>query len=238
VDLLNTFLPIIVIGLIGLVVGALFGALLSGGMSGSAKTDGKTPGKDFSQPLRIWRDRRNGRIFLGLEDNVYPSVEKLTPRQRNSVQQTVDAVYFWLGINEPTLRIPKPAVSASSTAAASHQQTVPAVPTGELNGITPPQAGVTGAVSTVVPQVGIQEAKGKEKEMEAPKSIAAQVDEILQERLPQSHLRHRAVRLMELPLRGLVVMVDGQAYEGVGDVPDEEVRQLIQECVAEWERTR
>ena len=230
-DLFNTFLPIVVIGLIGLVVGALFGVLLSGGLGGSTKPDSKTPGKDYVQSLRVWRERRSGKLILDLEDNLYPSAEKMTPRQRTSVQQTVDEVYLWLGMNVTALKVPSPIISTPPPVFESGLPTAAA-------GISPVQVSAAGVMSAAIPQVLIPETKGKEKEKEAPKSIAAQVDEILQEKLPQSNMSQRAIRLIELPLRGLVVMVDGQAYEGVGDVPDEEVRKLIQECVSEWERTR
>lgn len=69
-----------------------------------------------------------------------------------------------------------------------------------------------------------------------PKSIAAQIDEILQEMLEDSPLNSRGIRLMEFPNRGLVVMVGLDQYEGVDAVPDEEVRTLIRSAVHEWER--
>jgi len=69
-----------------------------------------------------------------------------------------------------------------------------------------------------------------------PKSIAAQIDEILQEMLEDSHLDSRGIRLMEFPNRGLVVMVGLDQYEGVDAVPDENIRKLIRSAVHEWER--
>ena len=73
------------------------------------------------------------------------------------------------------------------------------------------------------------------------KSIAAQVDEILQEKidnLPPGELSpdQRATRLLELPGKGMVVMVGLNQYEGVGAVPDARIRKLISESVEEWER--
>jgi hypothetical protein len=69
-----------------------------------------------------------------------------------------------------------------------------------------------------------------------PKSIAGQVDEILQEKLAESTLANRAIRLMELPGKGMVVMVGLDQYDGVDAVPDEEVRAMIRSSVMEWER--
>jgi hypothetical protein len=74
-----------------------------------------------------------------------------------------------------------------------------------------------------------------------PKSIAAQIDEILQLKLASCTLDHlpaerRAIRLLELPGRGMVVMVGMDRYEGVENVPDAEIRSLIRESVEEWEK--
>ena len=68
------------------------------------------------------------------------------------------------------------------------------------------------------------------------RSIAEQVDEILQEMLMDSPLRSRAIRLLELPQKGMVVMVGLDQYAGVDAVPDEEIHSLIRSAVAEWER--
>lgn len=67
-------------------------------------------------------------------------------------------------------------------------------------------------------------------------SVAAQVDEILQERLANSRLRDRNIRLVELPDRGMVVMVGEAEYDGVSEVPDEAVREILKDCVSEWEK--
>ena len=79
---------------------------------------------------------------------------------------------------------------------------------------------------------------GSKGQKEAPPpllSIAAQIDEVVQERLPASALRGRQIKVMDVPPHGLVVVVDGQQFEGVNDVTDSQVRQFLRECVAEWE---
>lgn len=68
------------------------------------------------------------------------------------------------------------------------------------------------------------------------RSISEQIDEILQEMLEDSPLKSRAIRLMELPTKGMVVMVGLNQYQGVDTVPDEDVRNIIHAAVAEWEQ--
>jgi hypothetical protein len=70
------------------------------------------------------------------------------------------------------------------------------------------------------------------------KSIAAMVDEVLQEKLKGGPHETRGIRLLDSPDGGLVVMVGLEKYEGVDAVPDEEIRHAIREAVSEWrERT-
>jgi hypothetical protein len=71
-----------------------------------------------------------------------------------------------------------------------------------------------------------------------PQSIVAQIDEILQSKLADSPLAERGIRLMELPTKGLVVMVGLQQYEEVDAVPDPEIRALIRQSVDEWEKSQ
>jgi len=68
------------------------------------------------------------------------------------------------------------------------------------------------------------------------RSIAEQIDEILQEMLSESPLQSRAIRLLELPQKGMVVMVGLDQYAGIDAVPNEEIRRLIRSAVSEWER--
>jgi hypothetical protein len=48
-------------------------------------------------------------------------------------------------------------------------------------------------------------------------------------------MAQRGVRLLELPNKGMVVMVGLEQYSGVDEVPDDEIRSMIKLAVAEWE---
>jgi hypothetical protein len=74
------------------------------------------------------------------------------------------------------------------------------------------------------------------KEKPKPQTMAMEIDAILQEMLPESALAGRTIRLQDQPDFGLLVIVDGENYSGVGSVPDEAVRALIGSAVAEWQR--
>ncbi len=114
---------------------------------------------------------------------------------------------------------PRPVSTASSTSA-----DLPAAPPAQRPTIT--------AVNVL--------ARALQSEVRAPepppRSIAVQIDEILQEKLASSPMASRGIRLLELPNKGMVVMVGLNQYEGVEAVPDEEIRQVIRAAVAEWEQ--
>ncbi len=68
------------------------------------------------------------------------------------------------------------------------------------------------------------------------KSIATQINDILQSKIAGSPYEARAIAIKDAPDHGVIVTLDGQSYQGVGDVPDDQVRELIHTAVEEWER--
>ena len=68
------------------------------------------------------------------------------------------------------------------------------------------------------------------------KSIAKQINDILQARLAGTQFKARGITVNDAPDRGVMVTLDGEKYQGVKDVPDEEVRNLIRSAVVEWEK--
>lgn len=69
----------------------------------------------------------------------------------------------------------------------------------------------------------------------AEKSIAAQIDEILQDKIEGTPLAGRGIKLLELPGQGMVVMVGLEKYTDLEQIADPEVRRVIGEAVDDWE---
>ena len=67
-----------------------------------------------------------------------------------------------------------------------------------------------------------------------PTSMIEQINIILQEMIESSDRSHLGVRLLESPSGAARVLIGVQSYD-LADVPDEDIRQLIQEAVAIWE---
>jgi hypothetical protein len=205
--------------LVGFAIGGLVTSLLGG------KDDKHDPGRG----LHLSRDPETGELRLRLDGQPLIRPQGLPDRQFERVSELVAAAAHWLtpaaappppsAPPEPTSRAPQPPPAPSAPPAA------PAATPGGLVGVF---ARAVNAEIKVPPP--------------APRSIAAEVDEILQELLaalpPEDPLAGRIIRLQEVPGRGLVVQVGLEQYEGVDAVPDPAIQARLRQAVHAWETRR
>jgi hypothetical protein len=78
-------------------------------------------------------------------------------------------------------------------------------------------------------------AKDDEEPAAAPQSIVAQIDAILQAQLVGTPLVEKGVRLLESPEGGVNVWVGLEKFEGIEDVPDDQIKAAIRAAITEWE---
>jgi hypothetical protein len=68
------------------------------------------------------------------------------------------------------------------------------------------------------------------------KSIAEEIEELLQYRLTITpEMGQRSLHIHESHDGSIQVEVDGSYYDGVGDVPDDSIRNFLQDIIREWE---
>jgi hypothetical protein len=149
----------------------------------------------------------------------------------------------WVGEKaqaKPEVPAAAPVIAATSQQAAS--ETLAPLPRPTAVSAAPPPAGQPGPVTppnlnivSILSRAVIPPARAKP----APAfSLAAQVDEILQEKLAQpenASLAAQGVHLVDHPTQGMLVVVGPVQYEGIDSVPDPMIRNLIRQCVKEWE---
>ncbi len=257
--------PLVIIGFISLVVGAIVGFLVAGLRTASRSAKPKR-NRDLIEVMRIWHDRRSKELSMEIGGKIYKKVTDLSEKSRRGFVALLNEMQSWSGLPDIERRLgdvtsrtlavtgqppPKttPVGSDSSVQAApptttitlSEKQLVEKEVENQslvLNQEIPTVNLTLGETTETRPRKFIF-GKPKELSKEIPKelkSIAVQVDEILQEKLADSPQITQAIRLLELPGKGVAVMVNNTQYEGVGEVPDPDVRQIIQASVAEWER--
>jgi hypothetical protein len=215
--------------LIGFIISALLQTLRSSKVEGK-RTSTTAPG--LEEVARLSRDIRTKHLVVEIGDQAYKSVGDLSSEDRQNLTMTAVDLRTWLGIF-PTEKEPEASATiVTSTRAAS--------PPAQFSPIT--DFSTESETLQRKPDLNplkmfseaIQESR-KPVEGETPKSIVAQIDEILQRKLEDSPHSGRGVRLVEIPGQGIAVMVGLTRYNDVEDIPEADIRDIIHEAVSEWE---
>jgi hypothetical protein len=220
---------LILIALVAIGIGFALGSLVTGSRGERVPTEKSkaSPVSNLVQVAGVMTDRGGKAVFLQVEGKIIRSINDLSREQRTRLLPYFEVLTSWFN---PT---------ANKTAAV-------AAPRPSLEGAT--DSGVLQAATAGYGQPQLQKpslnpinvlARAIQSDINVPpatKSIAAQIDEILQEKIEGTQLEKRGVRLLELPNKGMVVMVGLDQYAGVDEVPDEEIRSVIKSAVVEWER--
>ncbi len=221
----SEILFVILIGLIGVGAGIAIGVLISG-----TRADEKSEASDLPKSktnmieiTTVWQERKSGRIYPEVNGKVVRYPAELSASQRDRLVSQLDNLLSWL----------KPAVVKNDSP--PHPEAIaPEKPAQDYSTAVTFSAQTKQRISPI--DMVARAVKTDTRPLEKPpQSIAAQIDEILQEKLSGTALDARAIRLMELPAKGMVIMVGLDQYPDIDAVPDEEIRTVIRESVAEWE---
>jgi len=193
--------------------------------------------KKLKQFARLWVDDKNETVLLEIEGKIFHHINELSATQKRKLfdsgllsSQESDSIPIKgespIGSPPSVVQIPTNEDSFVSNSILNQSETdLPTFPTPTP---TPPKKSMFDLLSRSTqspPRLA----------RETPKSIAAQVDEILQSRIQGTELEQRAIRLMELPGKGMVVMIGLEQYNSVNDVPDPEIQTILRAAVREWE---
>jgi len=164
--------------------------------------------------LQFWKDTYSGTDYIELDGQVYQSVSDLSAEQQRFLAARAGDLLRWLKQVSP----PAPAATR-----------LPPAPAPEPSRQPPVAAPQRPFSRLMQPSVAKAPSQGV--------TLAEQVDEILQEKLSGSPaMAQRTIHLISLPNHDLVVEVDHRQYDSIDAVPDSDVRLLIKEAVAEWQR--
>jgi hypothetical protein len=226
---MNDISFLILIALVSIGIGFALGSLITGARGERVPPDKSKPSQvsNLVQIAGVMTDRGGKAVFLQVEGKVIRSLNDLTREQRTRLQPYFEVLASWFNLPvskaTPTpVRAPVEAgIDPGSLQAAPASSAASSVQRPSLNPVNVLARAIQSDVNIPEPPA---------------KSIAAQIDEILQEKIEGSPLEQRPVRLVELPNKGMVVMVGMDQYASVDEVPDDEIRLIIKSAVAEWER--
>jgi hypothetical protein len=221
---------LILIALVAIGIGFALGSLVTGsrGDRVPAVKSKSSPVSNLVQVAGVMTDRGGKAVFLQVEGKIVRSINDLSREQRTRLLPYFEVLASWFS---PPASKAAPAVSP-----------LPSYDEVTDPGVLQPAAAGYGQAQAQRPSLNPIDvfARAIQSDVNVPqpasKSIAAQIDEILQEKIEGTEMAKRGVRLVELPNKGVVVMVGLDQYQGVDEVPDEEIRFVIKSAVAEWER--
>jgi hypothetical protein len=243
-------LTIILIAVFFFIMGAAVIGLIwylqgvSKGIKGASKD---TPPADpnLSELVRLMRHMQTQDLVVEMDGKVFKTFHELSEPQQRRISFTSNVLAQWLvqpapepsSVEEPTTELSTPLAKGSPF------EPLPVATDADTDslqaGYTPPFSVEPMAevkpVSTELPDiVGALLTPTTKPEPEF-KSIAGQINDILQAQLAGTTLEPRGISLSDAPDQGVMVTLDGKQYLGVMDVPDEDVRSAIRAAVLEWE---
>lgn len=230
-----------------------------------SKPDSKPPQKGLLEVARIWRDKFDGKLWLQVDEKSGSRLEDFSGEDRAQAVKIVNGLAGWIErpeIPPPAVSVAAAAGVVMSAGGGSAPPPAALAPEGtpaafipEDSGPIPPLSQQQVPMQSVSPAVQNQQPANRPRvdivkgirltfegdaasklEKAQNRSIAAQVDEILQEKIKGTALEQKAIRLMELPGKGMVVMVGLEQYDSLEAVPYPDVKGAIRYCVAQWEK--
>lgn len=182
--------------------------------------EGIDPEKHTTQ-LRIWGDGKDA-LLVEFDNQILKDAKQANADQRTKLEAIVERLTRWLNVRADQPR-QMSAVESPVRPVSGEQE--PIVMPKAVKTVIPAPTLVDALASATVPKLSMN-----------PKSMAEQVDEILQEMISTSSQSHCSVKITQDPHGGIMVLLNGGQYSGLDSVPDVEIKALIRAAAAEWER--
>lgn len=166
--------------------------------------------------LRLSQKPESGDFLIEVKGKVITRIEDLTMEDRAEVESALRRTAQWMGWTY-SLR-------------ESASEAVPVLPKEPaVEPVRPPNvvAGMTNALADVLQPTA---------KVEPSKSIVEQIDAIFQSMLIGTPYENQKIYITEDARHGVIVRVGNDFYEGVGAVPEGEIKTILRGAVSEWER--
>ena len=206
--------------------------------------EGDKANQDLAEVARLMRNVKTQDLAVEMDGKIFKAVHELSTRQQHHLSFASDVLVKWLGAPAPvdtSAAVNQPAIpSLDPSAQESDWIPAEAVSMEPKTTVVPPFVAepdrVVKPVSTQLPDLVGGILNPKPAPSPVYKSIAMQINDILQARIAGTAFESRGITVNDAPDHGVVVTMNGEKYQGVKDVPDESVRDLIRSAVMEWEK--
>lgn len=173
--------------------------------------------------LGVYRDQKKDILRIEMDGKPVVASNALTPDLMTELRRFHTDLKAWMGEPVPISAVEPSEPVRMSVPGVTHSNAPAVRQTGPLS---------ARLVNAVSPPVSL------EPEVVAPLSMVAQIDEILQKLIAGTDLEKRGVKLLENPTHGVEVWVGAFRYEGVDQVPEDDVKKAIRTAVKMWESRR
>ncbi len=183
-------------------------------------------GSHSVEVMRLLRDLSDGSLIVEIDGRRYHNLREISdPQMGRHFMGNAQALARFARLDEYSV----PEDEAET-------YTPPAAPSPEPQW-QPPAAPPPAAPppASLIPRMATPSSEG-DAEPAAELSMAEEIEELLQFRLTMTpDMAHHSIHIRPGVGGGIRIEVDGQHYDGVGDVPDADVREFIQATTREWE---
>nr|QCO92851.1 hypothetical protein [uncultured bacterium] len=207
--------------IVGFIIGALVTLFFSERDKKQMSKEGGSLPEDIDPDqhtplLRLWRTADDA-LLVEMKGRVLSDIKQASTAQRLELEAVTEKWFKWLGLR---LDMPKPEATPKP-------QPAPAAEPAPLRPPVPsrPVAAIPDVNVILTPPTPV-----------STDSMVAQIDEIFQDLIRNSDQQQHSVKITQDFREGIIILLDGERYVGVDEVPDPEIKKLIRAAVAEWER--
>lgn len=201
--------------------------------------------------MRVLRDLADGSLLVEMDGQRYRNLNHIAdPQVRRRFLGNAQALAQFAQLSEVDGMLDWPEISPETPPVSpTPVEELPATPpvTPEPEAVPPPPAAPPPPIASSERPSFETESRPKrrglfglggskeDEEVEEPKSMAEEIEELLQYRLTLNpDLVHRSIHIRPAH-HGVMIEVDGQSFDGVGEVDDDTIRDFIQSVIQEWE---
>jgi hypothetical protein len=190
--------------------------------------------RDSVEVLRVWRDLSDGMLIVEIDGKQFRSLNDL--RSAELERRFLNVVRDLNALSTPGYRADLPPSAIDPAPQNAPAAPPPAAKEAGADAMSPSLS--PGSMFRQMRRVAMGQ-KPEPVEIKPTLSIAEQIEELLQARLAElpAHL-DRAIHVRPSLHGGVQIEVDGRYYEGIGEVEDDEVRNLLIDIVREWEQSQ